>query len=268
MEVNDFYKSRSITACMRASYDLMTENFKKVIRGSWTFSVPFAILGALVLYFLLPNKALHDWGEMNPWMSFILQTIVYGATIVMFFVTLFCMNRFIKKTAQKPAKEIATKKEKKEKEEKEENNQTQAEQASTLETAKGKKGKTFLSILRHFGGYLMTCFLGGLICLILACVTCLPAGIIATAQLYSQLGALDGDPLGVPAYFTPLLILVLIATCYVLIHIVYWLYISLAYQCASYKVQDEEKRRLKESRELASAEVALDMKKEMETTKF
>lgn len=218
MEVNDFYKSRSITACMRASYDLLTGNFKQVIRHTWKHSVPFAILGAIVLYFLLPNKALHDWGEMNPLLSFILQTIIYVATIVMFFVTIFLVNRTFKKSIKKSIKK----------------------------EAKAKKGKTLLSILRHFGGYLATCLLGGLICLILACITCLPASVISAAQLYSQLGALDGDPLGVPAYFTPLLVLVLIATCYVLIHIIYWLYISLVYQYASYKVQDEEKRRLKE----------------------
>ena len=150
MEINDFFKSRSITACMRASYDLMTGNFRQVIQRTWHQSLPFAILGALVLYFLLPNKALHDWGEMNPWMSFIIQTIVYVATIVMFFVTLFFVNRFIKKS---------------------------------IKQEKPKVAKTKLSILRHLGGYLMTCFLGGLICLILACITCLPAGIIATAQL-------------------------------------------------------------------------------------
>lgn len=238
MEVNDFYKSRSITACMRASYDLLTGNFKQVIRRTWSHSLPFAILGAIVLYFLLPNKALHDWGEMNPWMSFIIQTIVYVATIVMFFVTLFFVSRSIKKACNNKA---SIKKDEK---------KAQAEEAPIAEAAKpkAKKGKAFLSILRHFGGYLMTCFLGGLICLILACITCLPAGIIAAAQLYSQLGALDGDPLGVPAYFTPLLILVLIATCYVLIHIIYWLYISLAYQYASYKVQDEEKRKMKQNK--------------------
>lgn len=230
MEVNDFDKSRSITACMRASYDLMTGNIKQVIKNNWHHSLPFAILGAIVLYFLLPNKALHDWGEMNPLMSFILQTIVYGATIVMFFVTIFRLNHSIKKNCK--------------------NN------------SKAKKGKTFLSILRHLGGYLMTCFLGGLISLILACITCLPAGIIATAQLYSQLGALDGDPLGTPAYFTPLLILVLIATCYVLIHIIYWLYISLTYQYGSYKVQDAEKQRMKQSQEQTSAEVESDLKKD------
>lgn len=220
MEVNDFFKARSITSCMRASYDLITSNFKQVIKHTWSTSLPFAILGAIVLYFLLPNKALHDWGEMNPWMSFIIQTIVYGATIVMFFVTIFFANRMLK----------------------------------TSKTRTCKKKEAFWSILRHLGGYLMTCFLGGLICLILACITCLPAGIIATAQLYSQLGALDGDPLGVPAYFTPLLIVVLIATCYVLIHIIYWLYISLAYQYGSYKIQDEEKQKLKQRQEIATTE--------------
>ena len=74
MKVNELFKQRSITACMRASYYAMTADPKSFVKQTWITQVPFAILLAIVLYFLLPNKSLHDWGEMNPMASFILQT--------------------------------------------------------------------------------------------------------------------------------------------------------------------------------------------------
>ena len=83
MEVNELFKQRSITACMRASYYAMTADPKSFVKQTWITQVPFAILLAIVLYFLLPNKSLHDWGEMNPMASFILQTIIYAATLIM-----------------------------------------------------------------------------------------------------------------------------------------------------------------------------------------
>ena len=87
MEVNELFKHRSITSCMRASYDTITSDFRSLVKQTWTTHVPFAVLLAIVLYFLLPNKPLHDWGAVNPMASFILQTIIYGATIVMAIVS-------------------------------------------------------------------------------------------------------------------------------------------------------------------------------------
>ena len=82
-----------------------------------------------------------------------------------------------------------------------------------------------------------------------------PSIILIIAQFYSQLGALDGDPLGVPGYFTPLLFLVFTITFQLIIYALSWLGISLAYQFGSYKVQDEEKQRMKESQKMATAEI-------------
>ena len=63
MEVNELFKHRSITSCMRASYDTITSDFRSLVKQTWTTHVPFAVLLAIVLYFLLPNKPLHDWGS-------------------------------------------------------------------------------------------------------------------------------------------------------------------------------------------------------------
>ena len=163
MEVNELFKQRSITACMKASYNTVTSDIKSFVKQTWTTHVPFAVLLAIVLYFLLPNKSLHDWGVVNPMASFILQTIIYLATIVMAVISFWHLM---------PRKQLCAKGEKR------------------------KVGKSLLRILRHFGGFFMTCFLGIMIVGIATFIAALPSIILIIAQFYSQLGALDGDPLG------------------------------------------------------------------------
>ena len=222
MEVNELFKQRSITACMKASYNTVTSDIKSFVKQTWATNVPFAVLLAIVLYFLLPNKSLHDWGVVNPMASFILQTIIYLATIVMAVISFWHLM---------PRKQLCAKGE------------------------KGKVGKSLLRILRHFGGFFMTCFLGIMIVGIATFIAALPSIILIIAQFYSQLGALDGDPLGVPGYFTPLLFLVFTITSLLIIYALSWLVISLAYLYGSYKVTDEEKQKQKDSQQMTTTEI-------------
>lgn len=222
MEVNELFKQRSITACMKASYNTATSDIKSFVKQTWATHVPFAVLLAIVLYFLLPNKSLHDWGVVNPMASFILQTIIYFATIVMAVISFWYLM---------PRKQLCAKGEKR------------------------KVGKSLIRILRHFGGFFMTCFLGIMIVGIATFIAALPSIILIIAQFYSQLGALDGDPLGVPGYFTPLLFLVFTITSLLIIYALSWLGISLAYLYGSYKVTDEEKQKQKDSQQMTSTEI-------------
>ena len=235
MEVNELFKQRSITACMKASYNTVTSDIKSFVKQTWATHVPFAVLLAIVLYFLLPNKSLHDWGVVNPMASFILQTIIYLATIVMAVISFWYLM---------PRKQLCAKGEKR------------------------KVGKSLLRILRHFGGFFMTCFLGIMIVGIATFIAAVPSIILIIAQVYSQLGALDGDPLGVPGYFTPLLFLVFTLTSLLIIYALTWLGIALAYQYASYKVQDEEKKKLKESQMQMAAAGIEQMAAEEESKKY
>lgn len=223
MEVNELFKQRSITACMRASYYAMTADPKSFVKQTWITQVPFAILLAIVLYFLLPNKSLHDWGEANPMASFILQTIIYAATLVMAAVSFWHLL---------PHKQLCPQGEKR------------------------KPGRSLVRILRHFGGFLMTCFLGMMIVGIATFIAAVPTIILIIAQLYSQLGALEGDPLGVPGYFTPLLFVVFIITFLLILYALSWLGISLAYQYGSYQVIDTERKKQKESEKMGLQQMA------------
>ena len=108
---------------MKASYNTVTSDIRSLVKQTWITHVPFAVLLAIVLYFLLPNKSLHDWGEANPMASFILQTIIYAATLVMAAVSFWHLL---------PHKQLCPQGEKR------------------------MPGKSLVRILRHFGGFLMT----------------------------------------------------------------------------------------------------------------
>ena len=86
METNVFFKYRSITACMKEAYDLVSDNIKPLVKATWWAFALYAILMATTLYFRLPDKQLHDWGLTHPWSSYIVQTIIYLATWIASFV--------------------------------------------------------------------------------------------------------------------------------------------------------------------------------------
>ncbi len=211
MENKEYLKVRSITACMKASYDMMVENAKELIKKTWKTHLPLAVLMATVLYFLLPNKVLHDWGTDNPWASFIIQTAVYTLTITLAVVSAVCTMPY-----------------------------------SCLHRQGEKKSpiKTAMRIVRHLGGFLASLLLGGLLLVILIFIASLPSLVIIAVQLQSQLGALDGDPLGVPSYFTPLMFAAFTVSCLIVVYAIDWLGFALAYQYGSYKKQDEERKKV------------------------
>ena len=82
MKINELFKHRSVTSCMSEAYNLMTDNFKNLMKHTWAAVLPYAFLTALCLYLQIPNKMLHDWGEANPLLSFLLQSIAYVCLIV------------------------------------------------------------------------------------------------------------------------------------------------------------------------------------------
>lgn len=104
-------------------------------------------------------------------------------------------------------------------------------------------------IVRHSGGFLATLLLGGLLLCIVVFVAALPSFVVIAVQLQSQLGAMEGDPLGVPSYFTPLMFAVFIISSLIVVYAVDWLGFSLAYQYGSYKKQDEERKMLNQEKE-------------------
>lgn len=105
--------------------------------------------------------------------------------------------------------------------------------------------KTFFSDfktgLHHWGINAAVLFLGGLIITIAMAVIAIPAEILVFAQIASQLGALDGDPLGVPAYFTPLLFITLTVIIFIYCYFLLWLTTALYCTYGSIEAQEKEK---------------------------
>lgn len=208
MEVN-LYKYRSITACLKASYDLMTGNFKSLLKGTWWAMLPYSIIAAVAIFFFVPNKSLHDWGINSPWSAFILQTLVYLLCIIMGVVACWSVWKWLSKSE------------------------------------KVSIGKALRRSVHHIGSILLILIPGGIMVCCASCLVCIPAMILVLAQTFSQLGALEGDPLGTPAYFTPLLFVVFTAGNFITAYMTAWLLISLFYLHGNHEAQDMEKKQLK-----------------------
>lgn len=305
MDTKVLFKHRSVTACMKASYDIISGNITSLLKKTWWAVLIFAIFMALIVYFRMPNKGLHDWGENSPWASFILQSLVYlcawlscinmgaafwawltkrpyahsllryGIAILVFdLLTILCnlllsgglMAYYTSAVAKAAATHAA--------------NTANAVAATPSMTTtyivtavialvgilislvvllpfgyvipkvmlmeKGEKiepWKTFKKGFRYSGAIFKMGFLGTIILCVIACIIVIPASILGWAQLSSQLGALEGDPLGVPGYFTPLFLVVLTLTMFVISYTYCcWLGISFAFLYGSKKTQEEERR--------------------------
>lgn len=86
MKINDLIKHRSVTACMKEAYSLMTDNIKNLLKSTWWAFIIYAFMVAFMVFLRTPNKMLHDWGEENMMLSFCLQTVVYIGVVVAVFL--------------------------------------------------------------------------------------------------------------------------------------------------------------------------------------
>ena len=307
MKINELFKHRSVTACMKESYDLMTSNPKNLVKQTWMAFLPYALLTALFLYLRMPNKFLHDWGEASPFLSFCLQSIVYLGIIVALFFVGAAMWRWI---TDKPFGEtlkrftlvtlcsyavmivvgfiliigfiiaavilgISLDK-------------TVGDTGTPAHLGlfalfvlleccimlaivlpfayiiprymlleEGKPMKVWQSVktgIRHSGSIFKMGFLCGLIMMVCNIVLYLPMMILTGAQMFSQLGALDGDPVGVPSYFTPLFLIVSTLMFFVYSYVNSWILTSFVYLYGSIE-HDEEDKKMMISKEITTKEI-------------
>lgn len=103
--------------------------------------------------------------------------------------------------------------------------------------------KSYKTGFRHSGAIFKMGFLGGLLIMVCNIVLYIPLSIIAGAQIFSQLGVLDGDPSGVPGYFTPLYLITSTIVFFIYYYIVNWLLLSYIYLYGSIESDEKEKAR-------------------------
>lgn len=290
MELN-LYKSRSITSCLKASYNLITDGIKPLLKQSWWTVLTFAVLMAIATFLRLPNKTLHEWGQSNEWISFILQTIIYllailasiatgtvlwnwlngkgfkKNTIVFFIFTIFVivsstiwmkLFAFLGVSVSSFFSSDST------------NNITPTgilandgilfcgvvslqlfllpseyvlcKVMMKSDDEKNKYLKTYLTGLRHLGGFILLSILTDIISSITILIICIPAILLMLAQSIAQIGALLSDPLNLPGYFTCLILFLLTAAYFISTYIIYWACLAALYLYGSYETQDIEKK--------------------------
>lgn len=294
MNTNEIFKYRSVTACMKASYELITNHLLQFVKKTWWASLAFAVLAAITIYFRMPNKDLHDWGLENPWGAYLIQTMIYLAFFVanifvgiaiwnwlngkgtkqnairfasiyipyniIIFLLLYFAPSFIAEWINGSAATAI-----------------QANKSLTsiycIAGALGiiililifvvilpfaymvphqmirEKGEAFLLWksfkcgLCHMGSIFKMGFLCTLILLIITSILSVPCLLLSGAQVVSQLGALNGDPLGVPAYFTILYLVILAITCFLYVYVSAWPCISFVFLYGAIKIQETEKEK-------------------------
>ncbi len=291
MKINELFKHRSVTSCMSEAYNLITSNLKDLVKHTWMATLPYAFLTALFIYLRTPNKALHDWGDTNPIISFLFQSIVYwGLIVAAFFAGAILWHWITNKPFGQSLKRF-----------------TLASVCSiafimisgltigiaiiALCTALGisfspvsrgcdfsapiffaliiiisilffllpfayiiprymlldkeepmKVWKSFKTGLRHSGSIFKMGFLGALLIMVCSLILNIPLSILTGAQIYSQIGALEGDPIGVPGYFSPLYIIISTVAFFVYNYVNYWLLTSFVYLYGSIESDEREKQ--------------------------
>ena len=104
--------------------------------------------------------------------------------------------------------------------------------------------KSYKQGLRHLGSIFKLGFLSLVVLGILTFIVMIPCMILTWAQMSSQLGALSGDPLGVPGYFTLLFLVVLIASLFIFCYMSSWMLIAYAYLYGSHKTIELQKQEM------------------------
>ncbi len=285
LNINQYH---SIKDCLGSAYSAIKNNVKTIMRKTWWVVLIEALVMAVVCYFFLPNKPLHDWGEENEVASFVIQTIVYLAGIVMNIIMLASFWRLIneKKFTTNLCRTLVvtlsyiiigilafvvfkllanwmtpT--------------PTMAEEVPSPESIMTKLIFLTIGILmvfiivvtpltysfarymmedrrlpwgkygtgfKYWGTLFVTQMLVSIITSIILVLIALPLDILVGAQFLSQLGGLDGDPIDVPSYFTPLLLATLTIFFFVAAYFILWIHIVFAYQYGSIETQQREKK--------------------------
>ena len=206
------FKNQGFQSCFKEAANDMYHCFKPIVLNMWPACLVFAILLSITEFLRLPNLALHNWGNSNPMTAFSLQTVVYTLTVISLFLPVVPFAKMI-----------------------------------GVKLSPRNAGHTICLGFRHFGESLLFAILAAIMICVAMLLVSVPAIILATAQSMAQMGALEGDPVGTPAYFTPLLVVLLIVTNMIFAICTVYAALVFAKLVGSYHIQDKEKKQMSES---------------------
>ena len=104
--------------------------------------------------------------------------------------------------------------------------------------------KAYATGLNHWGHIFTTCLIGGIVIGVLGAVCCLPTTILAQAHFVSQEGFLNGDPLGMPDYITPLSLGTFFLTGFILVYLCMPMLMAIYYMYGSIESYEKEKTKI------------------------
>lgn len=214
MEI-DIYKHRSFKACMSDALEILTHHWRSALRKNWIAALVFSIFASITTIFHLPFLALRDWGIEYPLSSWIIQTIVYLGCFVSALFLVLSILRWV-------------------------------HQCKTRNIIRKIKhiGHYIVLGVRHFGGLLTILLLSSLIIACLMAIVALPAIVLSLSQIYAQIGAYLGDPVGLPNYFVGLMFVVFTITWFVFVIFATWEIVALYLYYGSAEKQEQEKIKL------------------------
>ena len=105
--------------------------------------------------------------------------------------------------------------------------------------------KVYATGLGHWGHIFTTWLISGMMIGVLAIVCCLPTIILAQAHFASQEGFLNGDPLGMPSYITPLSVGTFFLTGFMLVYLCMPMLMTVYYMYGSIESYENEKEKTK-----------------------
>ena len=102
--------------------------------------------------------------------------------------------------------------------------------------------KSYATGMRHWGGLFIVALIVGLVTLLLVLITELPATILMAANVQSQMGMLQGDPVGMPSYMSVLNLVVFAIAGFIQAYIHLSMLFPLYYFYGSIEAQEKERK--------------------------
>jgi hypothetical protein len=194
----DAHRVRSIRAIIRDGYLLYTNNFKRIFRASWIIAIVYALAFAWVLNCsidFIPLYAVIFSGAQADPAAVTVQGALYMLSSTLFQVLVIILASCGFKACYE--------------------HYTTGEVVRTKHWWGTFPMKTFFKLIipaiiwffrnwRHWGLLIGTMILANIIIAAITLVCCMPAAIIALANIKAYIGVMQGDPLGMPDYLPTL----------------------------------------------------------------
>ena len=198
-------KSRSTKSCISTGYRLYMGSFRRIFRQTWVPFLVYALIsGALTSYLTVNYPALLAStlaGTVTPADANLALTVIGVTLLLLLLSALWCIGcgfGLLRQHYRDGSIHEAGKW----------HGMGQLSPVRSLGKALSQVFGHFDALLRHFGLLFSVIFVVVVFTLMALLLTTLPAIILALANSQAQVGALLGDPLGMPGYMTSLTLVV------------------------------------------------------------